>query len=51
MLIFIKIIDLSSISGMDHMNLLIFRHFLKFGAEKSLFRGEFSDHVDIWMMD
>lgn len=32
---------------MDHMNHLIFRHFLKFGTEKSLFRGKSSDHVEI----
>lgn len=47
MLIFTKIIDLSSISGMDHMNPLIFRHSLKFGTEKALFQGYFSDHVNI----
>lgn len=37
----------SRISGMDHMNSLIFRHSLKFGAEKTLFRGKSSDHVEI----
>lgn len=40
----------SSISAMDHMNHLIFRHSLKFGAEKTLFGGKSSDHVNIRLM-
>jgi len=38
----------SRVRGMDHMNPLIFRHSLKFDAEKALFQGYFSDHVNIW---